>query len=474
MGQGAAAIERDESFRDSIGTLDEQGNRRFLYPKKPKGRYTNYRQYLSYVLLGLFFTGPFIKIDGQPFLMMNVLERKFIIFGQIFWPEDFFLFVLAMIIGVIFIAVFTVAYGRLFCGWVCPQTIFMEHVFRRIEYWIDGDRGQQIRLRNMPWNAEKIRKRVLKNGIFYGISFIIANFFLMYLITWEAWWEIVSDNPANHLSGLTSILVFSGVFFFVFAWFREQVCLIVCPYGRLQGAMLDRNSIVIAYDYVRGELRSKFRKKEDRQAVGKGDCIDCNQCVVVCPTGIDIRNGTQLECINCTACMDACDEVMDKTGFERGLIRYDSENNIASGKKKIFTPRVIAYTGVLVVLMSVFVYLLFSRSEVEAIVLRMPGQLYQKVDENTFSNVYNFKLINKTADDKNYTFKLLSPEGRLETAGNAVILTKGSDLSEGALLIYLDKARMQGNKTPIEIGVYEGDRLVDKVETSFTGPIGKR
>jgi len=454
--------------------LDEQGNRRFLYPKKPKGRYTNYRQYLSYVLLGLFFAGPFLKINGQPFLMMNVLERKFVIFGQIFWPEDFFLFVLAMIIGVIFIAVFTVAYGRLFCGWVCPQTIFMEHVFRRIEYWIDGDRGQQIRLRNMPWNAEKIRKRILKNGIFYGISFIIANFFLMYLISHEAWWEIVSDNPANHISGLTSILVFSGVFFFVFAWFREQVCLIVCPYGRLQGAMLDRNSIVIAYDYIRGEIRSKFRKTENRKEVGKGDCIDCNQCVVVCPTGIDIRNGTQLECINCTACMDACDEVMDKVGFERGLIRYDSENNIASGKKKIFTSRVIAYTGVLVVLLSLFAYLLFSRSEVEAIVLRMPGQLYQKVDENTFSNVYNFKLINKTSEDKNFTFKLLSPEGRLETAGNSIIFTEGSELSEGALLIYLDKAQMQGNKTPLEIGVYEGDQLVETVETSFTGPIGKR
>ncbi|MGB0978608.1 MAG: 4Fe-4S binding protein, partial [Croceimicrobium sp.] len=233
-------LEMDQSFRDSVGTINAEGERNFLFPKKPKGRYTDRRQMMSYVLLAIFFAIPFITIGGQPFLMLNVLERKFVIFGQIFWPEDFFIFVIAMIIGILFVAVFTVAFGRLFCGWVCPQTIFMEHVFRRIEYWIDGDRNQQLRLKRMPWKGEKIRKRVLKNGIFYLISFSIANFFLMYIIGKGAWWEIVSDNPADHLGGLSGMFIFSAVFFFVFAWFREQACIIVCPYGRLQGALLDR------------------------------------------------------------------------------------------------------------------------------------------------------------------------------------------------------------------------------------------
>jgi cytochrome c oxidase accessory protein FixG len=408
--------------------------------------------------------------------MLNVLERKFVIFGQIFWPEDFFIFVVAMIIGVLFVAVFTVAFGRLFCGWVCPQTIFMEHVFRRIEYWIDGDRNQQLRLQRMPWNAEKIRKRVAKNGIFYAISFIIANFFLMYIIGKEEWWTIVSDNPANHLSGLSAMIIFSTVFFFVFAWFREQACIIVCPYGRLQGALLDRNSVVIAYDYLRGEKRGKFRKKEDRSALGKGDCIDCGQCVDVCPTGIDIRNGTQLECINCTACIDACDNIMEKIDKPKGLIRYDSENNIASGEKTIFTGRVKAYTAILAVLMGVFVYLLFSRAQVETIFLRMPGQRYEKIDDSTYSNAYNFKLLNKTPEEKVYRFEILEPESgaKLKTAGESeMIPVKPSDLAEGAVIIYLNKAQMEGTSTDLKIGVFEGDKLIETVNTGFTGPLVK-
>jgi len=467
----------DQSFRDSVGTISEDGGRNFLFPKKPSGRYTDRRQLMSYVLLAIFFSIPFIKIGGQPFLMLNVLERKFVIFGQIFWPEDFFIFVIAMITGVLFVAVFTVAFGRLFCGWVCPQTIFMEHVFRRIEYWIDGDRNQQLRLRRMPWKGEKIRKRILKNGIFYAISFIIANFFLMYIIGKEAWWEIVSDNPANHLGGLSGMFIFSAVFFFVFAWFREQACIIVCPYGRLQGALLDRNSIVIAYDYLRGEKRGKFRKSEDREAAGKGDCIDCNQCVDVCPTGIDIRNGTQLECTNCTACIDACDNIMDKTNKPRGLIRYDSENNIASGGSgKVFTGRVKAYVGILTVLLTLFVYLLLSRANVEAIFLRLPGQPLTKVDDDTYKNAYNFKLLNKTAEDKVYQFRPISPsEGlSLETAGESELIeVKASELAQGAVMLYLDTDQMEGMTTDIKIGVYEGDVLIDEIETSFTGPFIK-
>lgn len=417
---------------------------------------------------------PFISVDGRPFMLFNVMERKFILFGQVFWPEDFFLALLAMILGVLFIAVFTLAFGRLFCGWVCPQTIFMEHVFRRIEYWIDGDRNQQMRLAKMPWNAEKIRKRVFKNGIFFAISFGISNIFMMYIIGKAAWWEIVSDNPAHHIAGLASMLLFTGVFFFVFAWFREQVCIIVCPYGRLQSVLLDRNSIVIAYDYVRGEIRSKFRKGEDREAVGKGDCIDCNQCVGVCPTGIDIRNGTQLECINCTACMDACDHVMDKIERPRELIRYDSENNIANKAKKILTSRVIGYMAVLAVLTTLFGFLLASRTDVEAIILRTPGQMYQKVGADTLSNIYNYKMVNKTPEDMQLEVKLLEPKGRLQLIGTQNIEVQQGELAEGAMIIFLAKDELSSNNTDIRIGILKDGEMIDEVNTSFNGPIVRK
>lgn len=466
--------QEENGFRDSIATIDEDGNRKYLFPKKPKGKFTNYRQWTSYILLALLIGLPFIYVNGNPLFLFNVLERKFILFGNIFWPEDFHLAVLAMIIGVLFVVVFTVAFGRIFCGWICPQTIFMEHVFRRIEYWIDGDRNQQLRLKRMPWNAEKIRKRVLKNSIFYLISFGISNIFMIYLISQKEWWAIVSDHPTNHLSSLFSILIFSGVFFFVFAWFREQVCIIVCPYGRLQSVLLDRHSVVIAYDYIRGEIRSKFRKKENREEAGKGDCIDCHQCVDVCPTGIDIRNGTQLECINCTACIDACDSIMDKINRPRGLIRFDSEENIASNKKKIFTPRVIAYTAVLSVLLLVFGFLLNSRVMVEAIILRTPGQLYQTVSQDTLANVYNYKLINKTTGDLNMEMKLLSPDGRLKIAGEGKIVLPESGLKEGVLLIYLDKNKLTGRKTEVLIGLFQEGLLIDEIKTSFNGPIQRK
>ncbi len=464
----------DESFRDSIATVNKEGERNRIYPKKPKGKYTRRRQNLSYFLMAIFFAIPFIRIGGEPALMLDVLGRQFVILGKVFWPADFLIFVLAMIIGVIFIAVFTVAYGRIFCGWICPQTIFMEHVFRRIEFWIEGDRGQQLKLSRMPWNAEKLKKRGLKNSIFFLISFIISNFFLMYIIGSERWWEIVSDDPSKHLGGLSAMFIFAAVFYFVFAWFREQVCIMVCPYGRLQGALLDRNSVVIAYDYLRGEKRGKARKNEDREAAGKGDCIDCNQCVEVCPTGIDIRNGTQLECVNCTACIDACDSIMNRIGRPEGLIRYDSENNIATGDKKIMTPRVWAYTGVLAILLVLFSFVLASRGQVEAIILRTPGQTYQKLENDTYSNIYSYKLINKTPESRSYELILLEPKGgKLELIGADRITTPGSKLAEGAFLVYLSRSDLSGTNTQVKFGIYEGDKLIETVKSGFNGPLVK-
>src|SRR5690606_2262711 len=321
----------NEVFRDSIATVTSEGKRAWVYPKKPSGKLYEYRKAVSYFLLAFLFVSPFLKINGNQFLMFNILERRFNIFGFPFWPQDFHLFVISMIIGVLFITFFTVAFGRVFCGWICPQTIFMEMVFRRIEYWIEGDRGKQMRLAKQPWNTEKIMKKGLKFIVFLFISFLIANVFLAYLIGGDKLISYITAGPLEHTGTLISLLIFTAVFYFVFAWFREQVCIIACPYGRLQSVLLDNKSIVVAYDHKRGEGesgRKKFRKNEDREALGHGDCIDCFQCVNVCPTGIDIRNGTQLECVNCTACIDECDHIMESINLPKGLIRYASEDNI--------------------------------------------------------------------------------------------------------------------------------------------------
>lgn len=460
------------TFRDRLSTLDEQGKRRWIFPKKPSGRYYTARAWLSYVLLAFLFGGPFIRIGGEPLLMANVLERKFVILGKVFWPQDFYLFGLAMVTMVVFVILFTVVFGRLFCGWVCPQTIFMEMLFRRIEYAIEGDWKQQMKLRNQPWDFEKIWKKTTKHVLFFAISFLISNTFLAYIIGSDALLDIVTSPPSQHLVGLLSIIAFTGVFYGVFAKFREQVCTNVCPYGRLQGVLLDRNTMVVAYDHKRGETRSKFRKGEDRAAVGKGDCIDCFQCVDVCPTGIDIRNGTQLECINCTACIDACDTVMDKINKPRGLIGYKSENSIANRVKFAFTTRMKAYMAVLTILVGVMLALILTRAEIGATILRTPGVLAQKEADGRVTNLYNYKVINKSGHEMPIEFKLENKTGELRLVGELKPLdNKG--VSEGALFIVLDKTQLDGVKTKVSIGIYSNGRLVRTVNTNFINTTGK-
>ena len=464
----------NEKFRDSIATVNEEGKRAWVYPKKPSGKFYRYRKWVSYGLLIFLFSAPFIKVNGNQFLMFNVLERRFNIFGAPFWPQDFHLFVISMIIGVIFITLFTVAFGRLFCGWVCPQTIFMEMVFRRIEYWIEGDRGKQIRLDKQPWNAEKIRKRITKWSIFFLISFLIANVFLAYLIGSDQLLQYVIEGPSAHVSTLISLLIFTAVFYFVFAWFREQVCIIACPYGRLQGVLLDSKSIVVAYDYKRGEKekgRAKFKKNEDRIASGKGDCIDCFQCVHVCPTGIDIRNGTQLECVNCTACIDACDHMMESVNLPKGLIRYASEENIAKKAKFKFNPRLKGYSGVLLILTGVLVGMLFLRNDVEATILRLPGQLYERKENNVISNVYTYKLVNKTTEDiTDVHFELLSHHGKIEEVTHQNFQVPKQGIAEGTLFIEINASALNGDKDKVKIGVYSNDQLIETTISAFLGP----
>ena len=461
--------EEKQEFRDKLATVTEDGKRKWIYPKKPSGKFYNARTIVSLFLLAFLIIVPFIKVNGHQFLLFDFLNRQFILFGIPFGPHDFHLFVLAMIAIIVFIILFTVVFGRVFCGWACPQTIFMEMVFRKIEYWIEGDARYQRKLDTEPWTGKKIFKKGIKNLIFFIIAFFIAHIFLSYIISMDEVISIISQPPSAHLSGFVAIIVFSLVFYWVFAYFREQACTIICPYGRLQGVLLDQDSIVIAYDYKRGEPRSKLKKGEDNSS--KGDCIDCHLCVDVCPTGIDIRNGIQLECVNCTACIDACDAVMEKIKKPKKLIKYASLNGIENKSNFRFTPRMMLYSVILAVLLGVLGYLLSVRTEYSVNILRTPGMLFQEQPDGKVSNVYDLNIVNKTFNETPVRIKLESPvSGELKLVGKDITL-KSQQIVETKFLVLLNKSDLKKMNTPIEIGIYDDNKLIKKIKTSFLGPV---
>jgi cytochrome c oxidase accessory protein FixG len=485
----------EEEFRDKIATVDSSGKRIWIFPKKPSGKFTNYRKWLSVLLLAVLFGLPLIDVHGEPFVLFNIIERNFILFGMHFGPQDFYLFAIAMLIFIVFIILFTVVFGRLFCGWICPQTIFMEMVYRNIEYWIEGDFTAQRKLDAAPWTFNKVLKKGSKQFLFFVIAVLISNTFLSYIIGFDQVVRIITEPVSAHLTGFIAMIIFSFAFYLVFARLREQVCTTICPYGRLQGVMLDNKSLVVAYDFVRGEPRGKIKKdrtsslalsadsdirllsRENEQEAAifqksLGDCVDCKLCVHVCPTGIDIRNGTQLECVNCTACMDACDDVMEKVHRPKGLIRIDSIEGIEKGKRNILNPRTYAYSAVLLVLIFVEVLLFTLRSDVEVLLLRTGGLLAQKQADGTVSNLYNYQLINKTSESLSLEFKMLDPvEGSFEIVGGKQPAVQKNDKSEGALFIRIPGDKLESGKNKIVVGVYADGNLITKVKTTFFSPV---
>ena len=461
----------DEAYRDSIATVDSEGKRVWVYPKKPSGRYHNYRIITTLIFLTLFFVGPFVKIGGQPLLMINVFERKFVLFGQLFLPQDSVIFSVGLVTFFVFIILFTVVYGRFWCGWACPQTVFMEMVFRKIEYLIEGDRKQQQALNSAPLTAEKALKKGLKALVFLLISILIAHTTMAYLIGIEATKEIITQPPAEHLTGFIGLVVFTGIFYYVFAKLREQVCVAICPYGRLQGVLMGRNTINIIYDWVRGEPRGKLNKHEAVSPVShKGDCIDCKLCVQVCPTGIDIRNGLQLECVNCTACIDACDEVMVKINKPLGLIKYGSTESVEKRVPYKLSGRTYAYSAVLLLLIGVEAFLLMSRAAIETTVMRVPGQMYQEQANNKISNLYNAQIVNKSNADIVVTLKVRNNEGNIRLIdGKKQITVKKGGKTEVVFFLDMNKSAITKLKTGLAIEVWQGDEKLETIKTNFLG-----
>jgi cytochrome c oxidase accessory protein FixG len=481
---GKIAAERQEgtlqpvdwgNFREHIASAHQDGRRKWFYPKVINGFWRTWRIRLSWVLIAVMFAGPWVRIHGQPLLMMNIVERKFSILGHVFWPEDMILLAAAMLLYFTSITIFTASFGRLWCGWTCPQTVMMEMVFRRIEVWIEGDALARQALDQEPWSLRKVRIKLLKLGIFFALSFVVGNTLLQYVLGTDAWLKLVTDNPAKHLTGLAFMLAFTLLFFAIFARFREQACVFICPYGRFMSALMDENTLVIAYDHKRGEARAPHRQGEsadDRRRSGAGDCVNCRQCVAVCPTGIDIRDGIQMECVNCTACIDACDSVMEKVGSPKGLIRYASLNGIEHGRRFHLTLRLKVYCVVLAAVASLFVYLVLSRPEVEAMVLRAPGSLFQVLENGDLNNLYTYKIINKSNEAKKVELRLEEPAGRLEVMGGlgSAVAAAANHLEQGSILISLPKGSVAGHQTRLRIGVYIDGKAISHVKTSFLGP----
>jgi cytochrome c oxidase accessory protein FixG len=346
----------------------------------------------------------------------------------------------------------------------------MEMLFRKVEYWIEGNANQQKALNKRPWDGEKIFKKVSKHAIFVIMAVAIGNALLAWVIGFDSLVELVKKPIPEVFGKFMAMVIFSGVIYFFYAYFREQVCTLICPYGRLQGVMLDPDSIVIHYDHVRGEPRGKIRKGVEQN---NGDCIDCHLCVDVCPTGIDIRNGTQLECVNCTACIDACDEVMVKVNRPTGLIRYASKNEVETGVRKIFTPKAIGYTVVLFILFSLITFLLATRSDFELSIVRTPGLMAQEQPDNKLSNLYDVKIINKTFDTIPTELELKNMEGEIKLlSGDLTLQPQG--VAEGKFFVILPEENIKKLNTPIEIAVKSNDKVIDVIRTSFLGKVTGR
>jgi cytochrome c oxidase accessory protein FixG len=470
-------VEKDtEEYRDHINTINAQGKRAWVFAKKPKGKLYQWRNLVSYVLLALMFAGPYVRMHGQPLLLLNVLERKFILFGFVFWPQDFYIVVLGLLTMILTIVLFTSVFGRIWCGWTCPQTIFLEMLFRKIEYAIEGDFQAQKQLAAAPWGTAKIFKKGGKIFIFYALSFAIANTFLAYIIGSDELWKIIREPVSQHIAGFTAINVFTIVFFLVFARFREQVCHFACPYGRFQSALVDNDTISVTYDFKRGEKRGTLGQRKKGIATlavptsattgGFGDCIDCGACVVVCPSGIDIRNGIQLECVQCTACIDSCNKMMAAVGKPPGLIRYTTYNDVATGKSSPLKFRTVGYTVLWLVLLSVFTYLLLAREKIETVLLRQPGMLAQKLPDGYLANLYSVKIFNKTFEEQNAEVRLADIPGEIRLIDK--ISTIGAqNVAEARFFVAIKRDFTGIQNLPIELEIWSNGKFVRKKKTVF-------
>ena len=387
--------------RRVLPTLNEDGTRRWIRPKPSHGAWWRRRQVVAYLLMAIFFAAPHLRIFGKPVFLMDLPRREFTLMGYTFLPTDTLLFMFTLGSLVIGIFLVTALWGRAWCGWACPQTVYLEFLFRPIGRWFDGGYSQSRALdKQGAWFTPR---RLGKYVTFFLLSLFVSHTMLAFFVGTDQLYGWMLGSPADHPSAFFFVVLFTGIVWFNFTYFREQTCLIVCPYGRWQSALIDRHSKIVAYDYVRGEPRAHGAKDRDPAA---GDCIDCKACVQTCPTGIDIRNGLQMECVHCTQCIDACDEIMDRIGKPRGLIRYSSQDEIAGQPRHLLRLRTILYPVVLAILLGGLGTTMYLKKAADLTVLRGLDGPFAIEADGRISNQIRIKLTNRRGEDMAYTIVL--------------------------------------------------------------------
>ncbi len=450
----------------SLGSINEDGSKRVLHPADVSGPFTRWRRLSALVLLVIYTALPWIPVNGFPAVFLDVAERRFHFFGLTLATQDlwvFFFLVTGLGFSLFFI---TSLLGRIWCGWTCPYTVFLEHVFRRVERLIDGDAAARRKLDAAPWSAGKIVRRVVKHALYLMLAALIAHFFLAYFVSLPRLYEMMKGSPAEHIKAFGVVVFLTLALYFCFSWFREQFCVIMCPYGRLQSTLTDDHSVIIGYDQKRGEPRGRVT---DPNA---GDCVNCSRCVQVCPTGIDIRNGLQLECIGCAACVDACDDIMTKLGRRKGLVRYDSLTGLNGGKTRHLRPRTLFYTALALVGMTVFAIRASGIAPMLANALRMSGSAFY-VSEGVIRNHFQVRVINKRNAPAAYTFSVegeVPPE--LRVAGNESPLRLPALGEELKPLVFTLPQPVYQKPLRMVVRVTEtgSGRSVKTMPIEFTGP----
>ena len=442
----------------SVTTINRDGSHYILHPADVRGFFTRYRRWFGLLLLLVYVILPWIQINGHPAVFLDLDARRFHLFGLTFLAQDLWLGFFA-VSGLGFLLFYlTALFGRLWCGWTCPYTVFLEHIFRRIERWIDGDAPARRKLEQAPWDSGKIAKRILKHGLFLLCATVIAHIFLAYFVSLPKLYSFMRTSPLEHLQTFAIVAFVSLALYFAFAWFREQFCIILCPYGRIQSALSDDDTVTIGYDKVRGEPRGKAKDPST------GDCVDCMRCVKVCPTGIDIRNGLQMECIGCAACVDACDEIMVKLDRPKGLVRYDSMNGLEGRATKFVRPRTIVYTLLLGVFLAALSFSLTRVHDVDVAVARMRGSTFY-VDEVGVRNQYEISLTTKRNVETSFTLSIEEgPEGlQLGGMNEAVRVPPQSEVKH-PIFVTIPRAQYDGPLTvKIVARSQPGDTVIKKV-----------
>jgi cytochrome c oxidase accessory protein FixG len=445
---------------DSVTTINQDGSRYFIHPSDVSGRWTTIRRLAAGLLIGIYIALPIVPIRGNPAVFLDVLHRKFHLFGVTLMFQDLWL-LFFLISGLGFsLFLITAIFGRIWCGWACPQTVFLDHVFRRVERFIDGDASARRQLDDASWTAGKIVKRIVKHAIYFLLAALIAHLFVSYFFSLPEIYAMIHHSPLENWGIFVFVLAMSSALYFNFAWFREQFCIVMCPYGRLQSALIDDNSIVVGYDEVRGEPRGKPSETT-------GDCVDCRRCVQVCPTGIDIRQGLQLECIACTACIDACDEVMVRLERPKGLIRHDSLNALTGKAFQFFRPRLFLYLFFALAGATVFALSVGQVTPVILSILRMTGSPYIR-DEAMVRNNFYLRLANKRSTPGTFTVALQSPKTGLQSTGatsQPITLQPGEEIQEPLILTLPDADFRKAFDVDVQIRGKDG-----QLETSRTIP----